>query len=182
LDFVWVGNHPGLDLCNTELVLDGEPVDLLRRPEDLQDWLTAVGAPARATATRPAPSTLRWAVRLRDALRAALDPTVDAPAPLAALNAVLASVRGAPAVTEDGRVELVARRAEDQRRLDLAALVLPALALDRHRIRRCADPACVLLFHDTSKGGQRRWHDMATCGNRAKAAAHYARTARARRR
>jgi predicted RNA-binding Zn ribbon-like protein len=33
----------------------------------------------------------------------------------------------------------------------------------------------VLFFYDTSKNGTRRWHSMATCGNRTKAARHYAR-------
>ncbi|GGK41763.1 CGNR zinc finger domain-containing protein [Nocardia camponoti] len=43
-----------------------------------------------------------------------------------------------------------------------------------NRIRQCAHPNCVLFFYDTSKNGTRRWHSMATCGNRAKAARHYA--------
>jgi predicted RNA-binding Zn ribbon-like protein len=53
---------------------------------------------------------------------------------------------------------------------------VPALALDPARVRRCASPACVLLYHDVSKAGRRRWCDMAVCGNRAKAAAHLARS------
>jgi predicted RNA-binding Zn ribbon-like protein len=57
-------------------------------------------------------------------------------------------------------------------------LVLPALHLDRSRVRRCAGATCVLLFHDTSKTGRRRWCDMAACGNRAKSAAHHARRQR----
>jgi predicted RNA-binding Zn ribbon-like protein len=31
------------------------------------------------------------------------------------------------------------------------------------------------MFLDVSKSGRRRWCDMATCGNRAKASAHHAR-------
>lgn len=44
------------------------------------------------------------------------------------------------------------------------------------RIRSCAHDACVLHFLDTSRNGTRRWCSMATCGNRAKASRHYART------
>jgi predicted RNA-binding Zn ribbon-like protein len=44
------------------------------------------------------------------------------------------------------------------------------------RIRRCAHPDCVLHFLDTSARGTRRWCSMAVCGNRAKAARHYARS------
>jgi predicted RNA-binding Zn ribbon-like protein len=42
------------------------------------------------------------------------------------------------------------------------------------RIKQCAHPQCVLWFYDTTKNAARRWHSMETCGNRAKAARHYA--------
>ncbi len=40
------------------------------------------------------------------------------------------------------------------------------------RVRRCGDGRCQRVFFDTTKNGRRRWCDMATCGNRAKAARH----------
>jgi predicted RNA-binding Zn ribbon-like protein len=40
------------------------------------------------------------------------------------------------------------------------------------RVRRCADPRCSRVFYDGSRNGKRRWCEMATCGNRAKAARH----------
>jgi predicted RNA-binding Zn ribbon-like protein len=43
-------------------------------------------------------------------------------------------------------------------------------------VRQCEGPTCTLWFHDVSKGHARRWCSMAVCGNRAKAAAHRART------
>jgi len=43
------------------------------------------------------------------------------------------------------------------------------------RIRICASETCKWVFYDTSRTGRRRWCDMATCGNRAKAARHRAR-------
>jgi len=39
------------------------------------------------------------------------------------------------------------------------------------RIRRCGE--CGWLFIDTSRNGKRRWCEMKTCGNRAKARRHY---------
>jgi len=48
------------------------------------------------------------------------------------------------------------------------ALILGELS----RVRRCADPRCQRVFFDNTKNGRRRWCDMATCGNRAKAARH----------
>ena len=43
-------------------------------------------------------------------------------------------------------------------------------------VRKCEGPTCTLWFHDVSKGHARRWCSMAVCGNRAKAAAHRARS------
>lgn len=43
------------------------------------------------------------------------------------------------------------------------------------RIRICDDDTCRWVFYDTSRTGRRRWCNMATCGNRAKAARHRAR-------
>jgi len=40
------------------------------------------------------------------------------------------------------------------------------------RVRRCADTRCLHVFFDSTKNGRRRWCDMSTCGNRAKAARH----------
>lgn len=40
------------------------------------------------------------------------------------------------------------------------------------RVRRCAGQRCGRVFQDATKNGRRRWCDMATCGNRAKAARH----------
>ncbi|MBA3890673.1 MAG: CGNR zinc finger domain-containing protein, partial [Gemmatimonadaceae bacterium] len=42
------------------------------------------------------------------------------------------------------------------------------------RVRRCADPRCDRVFYDRTRNAARRWCDMATCGNRAKAARHRA--------
>jgi predicted RNA-binding Zn ribbon-like protein len=46
---------------------------------------------------------------------------------------------------------------------------------DPERIRICDNDTCRWVFYDTSRTGRRRWCDMATCGNRAKAARHRAR-------
>jgi predicted RNA-binding Zn ribbon-like protein len=48
------------------------------------------------------------------------------------------------------------------------ALVLGELL----RVRQCADSGCARVFYDASRNGKRRWCEMATCGNRAKAARH----------
>jgi predicted RNA-binding Zn ribbon-like protein len=43
------------------------------------------------------------------------------------------------------------------------------------RIRICANDTCRWIFYDESRAGRRRWCDMATCGNQAKARRHRAR-------
>lgn len=45
---------------------------------------------------------------------------------------------------------------------------------DLKNVRKCN--GCDWLFLDTSRGHRRRWCDMSTCGNRAKARRHYRRT------
>ncbi|MDI2129059.1 CGNR zinc finger domain-containing protein [Yinghuangia seranimata] len=41
---------------------------------------------------------------------------------------------------------------------------------ERDRIRACEGPGCAGLFLDTSRGANRRWCSMNTCGNRVKKA------------
>lgn len=47
------------------------------------------------------------------------------------------------------------------------------------RVHKCAHASCGRVFHDGSRNGKRRWCDMATCGNRAKAARHRRKSKRA---
>jgi predicted RNA-binding Zn ribbon-like protein len=65
----------------------------------------------------------------------------------------------------------------------LAPVIWSAADLLTHagerRIRRCANDKCRWVFVDRSKGGTRRWCDMNSCGNRAKAHRHYARSRKA---
>jgi predicted RNA-binding Zn ribbon-like protein len=175
MDFLWVGNHPGVDLCNTVPVVGGDAVELLARPGDLQSWLTAAGVGA-AGGRRPSGPTLAWVRRLRDALRGVLTAGPDRRRPLAALNSVLAELPAVPAVDGAGCLVLRAAGPQAQVCLDVAAVAIDACGLPPERVRECANPRCVLLFYDVSKSASRRWHDMATCGNRAKAAAHHARS------
>lgn len=97
---------------------------------------------------------------------------------LAVLNRALAS---APA-----RRHLASRDGGYAWQIERGALSAPALLApvlwsagdlivrrDRVRIRQCANEKCLWLFMDESKSGTRRWCDMSSCGNRAKAHRHY---------
>jgi predicted RNA-binding Zn ribbon-like protein len=61
----------------------------------------------------------------------------------------------------------------------LATLIEPVIreiaSGRRDRLRICANDSCRWVFFDDSRTGRRRWCDMSTCGNRAKAARHRAR-------
>ncbi len=46
---------------------------------------------------------------------------------------------------------------------------------DFHRLRICANDDCRWVFRDYSPAARRKWCDMSSCGNRAKAARHRAR-------
>lgn len=54
-------------------------------------------------------------------------------------------------------------------------LVTELTAGNPDRIKVCASDTCEWIFYDASRTSRRRWCDMATCGNRAKAARHRAR-------
>jgi predicted RNA-binding Zn ribbon-like protein len=183
--FLWVGNHPGLDFVNTTPVIDGTAVELLPDLDSLLSWCGEAGI-LRAGLTgrfagldgRVAAEIVQWTHDLRAVLRALLE-APDPPAhDYADLNRVLTGFTGSPVMTSQPRphLDLLAEGPAEQLQLDLVRATTAALfELDPTRIRRCANPTCVLIFHDTSKGGQRRWCDMTLCGNRAKAIAHYRR-------
>jgi predicted RNA-binding Zn ribbon-like protein len=69
------------------------------------------------------------------------------------------------------------------RAVDLEAPLGPILrstaelltSADVQRVRQCAGASCTWLFLDRSHNRARRWCDMKTCGNRAKARRHYRR-------
>ncbi|MFD7658812.1 CGNR zinc finger domain-containing protein [Actinosynnema sp. NPDC059797] len=69
--------------------------------------------------------------------------------------------RGTCPPTADQALGLVAR--------DLVELLTGP---DRDRLHQCEAEVCGTFFVDTSRAGRRRWCSSATCGNRARVAAH----------
>ncbi|GAA1949740.1 CGNR zinc finger domain-containing protein [Kitasatospora viridis] len=184
-----------LDLLNTRWHDGGNPRDLLDSLDGLALWLRLNGFAEQVPADRAALDALlttRAAIAGHLAqLRAqsapeegpgAEHPDLEAARPdleaaRAELNAVLAHGALRRTLAADGPAE----RAEADTPAWLPAWLAAAdylrlLTEAPDRIRSCAHPDCVLHFYDTSKNGTRRWHSMATCGNRAKASRHYARS------
>ena len=118
--------------------------------------------------------------RVRESLRELLDATVESRPPSAsALREVNRALR-APYMIElvpaaDG-VSLDHRHEGDPINGALARLA-EAVAReltqgDPRRMRICANDECRWVFRDYSPAARRKWCDMSTCGNRAKAARH----------
>jgi predicted RNA-binding Zn ribbon-like protein len=159
------GETLSLDLLNTRW----HDEQLFRQPRGLAVWLASNGLTGRAP---DSPATLDALLQARAALLALRTDPRDT----AALNEVLAHGRIRRTLDADGRpqeepevadpVWLPAWLAADD--------YLRLLTRDPSRIRECAHDLCILTFFDTSQNGRRRWCDMAHCGNRAKAARHYA--------
>ena len=159
------GEPLSLDLLNTRW----RDEQLFHRPDGLAIWLASNGLTGRAP---DSPATLDALLQARAALLALRADPRDT----AALNAVLAHGRIRRTLDADGvpddepdvadPVWLPAWLAADD--------YLRLLDRDPSRIRECVHESCILSFFDTSQNGRRRWCDMARCGNRAKAARHYA--------
>ncbi|GGQ52201.1 CGNR zinc finger domain-containing protein [Couchioplanes azureus] len=162
------GEPLALDLVNTEWVERGEPRDLFDEPGGLAQWLAGHGLPGEPAQVQ---APLRQA-------RATLRELLERPGSTAeqALNDVLARGHLRYAVRDGSAVSVSDVDPAWLPAWTAAAAYLDLLRARPERIRRCAHPACVLYFYDTSRNGTRRWCSMEGCGSRSKAARHYRRS------
>lgn len=99
----------------------------------------------------------------------------------AAIQIINGLMRHAPALElRSGRsVTTVGQRPSESPKSTLAPLIKPLLDTiatgGASSLRVCANNGCGSVFIDTTPTHRRRWCEMATCGNRAKAARHRAR-------
>ena len=188
--FTLIGERLWLDFVNTDDVRRGARIDLLRDFESLVRFLEA-GAildGERATGMRRraqqqpagAAAALVDARRVRAALRALAERGAHSEKirgdALAEINRVLGRSAGTRRV--ESRADGSFARAFVPVGDAFAGLIIPIvesaadalIAGELPRVRRCGDPRCSRVFFDATRNGRRRWCDMATCGNRAKAA------------
>jgi predicted RNA-binding Zn ribbon-like protein len=162
-----LGEPLALDLLNTRWMSPDGPRDLLADTAGLRSWLSDNELQQRCVADE---KTRLAAISAREAIHQAA-----AHESTAALASVLERGRIRRTITESGPADVAEVADPEWLPAWLAAdNLLHLLGAAPDRIKQCAHPHCVLWFYDTSKNGTRRWHSMATCGNRAKAARHYA--------
>jgi predicted RNA-binding Zn ribbon-like protein len=156
---------------------------------DAAEWLLARGVVHRwrATANRPTGGAADAALARIRSVRAALREVSDAvvhgrpadPAALAEVNRALQARERIELVAATDGVSVGHSHVGDPIDDALARLAEPLVgeiqAGNADRIRICDNDTCRWIFYDESRAGRRRWCDMASCGNRAKAARHRAR-------
>jgi len=187
------GNVPletAFDFLNTLELEDGALVDHLTSLEAAADWLASHGVIRDPSALGPSPraaderaAALARLVATRTALRdvahaVAHEETPDAAA-IDEVNRALRSRERIELVAKADGVRLGHSHVGDPVDDVLARIAEPIVreigAGHDDRIRICDSETCRWLFYDESRAGRRRWCDMATCGNRAKARRHRAR-------
>jgi predicted RNA-binding Zn ribbon-like protein len=191
-EFSFVAERLWLDFVNTDDVRRGERLDRLRDFDALLEWLEAArvldseraGGVRRRATQQPAGASaaLADARRIRSALRVLAERGQVSRDSLEQAVGEINRILGRSAGTRrleiqgDGRCARTFIPVGDA----FAALVIPVVesAVDSLvtdellRVRRCADPRCTRVSFDTTRNGTRRWCDMGSCGNRAKAARH----------
>ena len=178
------------DFMNTLEYESGFLVDHLVTFDDAAHWLTDRGfchedlAPASLAAYGTTEDlALEKVRRVRGALREVADavahdrpPADDA---LAEVNRAIRSRERVELVKEADGVSVGHSHVGDPLDDALARLADPLVHEIQdgrsERVRICANDTCRWVFFDQSRSGRRIWCDMASCGNRAKAARHRAR-------
>lgn len=193
--FDFSGGRLCLDFVNTVSGSRQKPKEHLTGYQDLISWGRQAGTLTEQEAHRlgqlarrrpdDAAGVLAESVRLREAMfrifcgaagrgsqRAEDMSTLNA-----ALGRALAQVR--LDATTEGCVRTWAGDADALDRMLWPVLrsAMDVLSTEEERVRvhKCESPTCDWLFLDTSRNRSRRWCDMKSCGNRAKARRYYAR-------
>jgi len=180
----------GLDFVNTLEYSKGLPHDDLTDAVVAVSWLqqhallhreTAAGLVAEVAADPEASTRLLLRVqKTRSALRELLDAAVERRPPsesaLREVNRALRANYIYELVPADDGVSLDHRHEGDPISGALAriseAIARELTQDDKERLRVCANDECRWVFRDNSPAGRRKWCDMSSCGNRAKAARH----------
>lgn len=176
-----------LEFVNSLALERGEPVEHLGSPGAAISWLEKHGLVHDELVVAAPEAALARIRQTRAALREVVDATYEGRAPsetaITEINEALRAREILELVASSDGLRLDHRHADDPIAEALARISEPIVrevASGRpDRLRACANDACRWVFYDASPTGRRRWCDMASCGNRAKAARHRVRARRA---
>ena len=186
-DFVFLGGHAAIDFANTGIAERDRVIELLNSWQDVQRWLD--GAGLSAAPGKPSPDGLEKVRKFRDEWRSALERFSQGQPVggsfLQRLNEHLAPDVFSERLVQGQKGTFRTERSDSAllgERWMLACMARQIANLlvevDFTRIHRCANPACILYFNDTTKNQRRQWCSNALCGNRHKVAAFRERQAR----
>ncbi len=195
-EFRFVAGSSCLDFLNTlgDRVSE-KPNEHLTEYADLVRWLETGDLLSREAGarlvrksgsdSRAADAVLRRAVALREALYRIFTTIVAGEPPLASdlllLNEEMADAMvHRRLVASEAGFELAWSGDGDELAEPLWPVALSAAELltsgSVARIKSCASDSCAWVFMDESRNRSRQWCEMETCGNRAKARRHYAKS------
>ena len=171
--------HPGHGRTDDQHATD----EHLERPTDAAMWFLEHDLVHPDAGVLLGDADLARIRRVRTALREVVDSVVEDRAPDAdavhLVNAVMEQRRPTRLDFDGTALRIGPRHAEtpvDDALALIAEAIIEELATGRpERLRVCANDRCRWAFFDSSPTGRRRWCDMRSCGNQAKAARHRAR-------
>ena len=188
--FLFIGNHPCLDFINTQMIVRGNPTDLLGGYEDLVAWLVQAKMVNTTLATvvmtkwnhKDQEQFFEQGILFRKTLRDIAERIVARKAipgsAVTSINQLLSRCPGYPQlIYAKGRFERQFQSLATLKDSLLAPLAEAASNLlcsgNLTLVKKCGNAACILYFYDTTKNHTRNWCSMQLCGNRMKVAAHY---------
>ncbi|AGY60331.1 CGNR zinc finger domain-containing protein [Gloeobacter kilaueensis] len=199
---LFIGDHPAIDFLNSTATPGGIRHEWIGDGLELIDWLVAAGlldgesVPAlwAKFGAASVDGVARQARELREWLRrfverhAGRSLAVSVLGELEPVNRLLAvgqsyrQIAIAEVAPPEAANRLVLHRhqhwQQPEQLLEAVAEAIADLLCQGNfaLVRRCEGTGCSLWFYDRTKRHARRWCSMAGCGNRAKAAAHRARS------
>jgi predicted RNA-binding Zn ribbon-like protein len=176
MKFVYVSGRRCLNFAGTMKYRTSEREELLTEPGLLSDW--AVQAGLLDDAIDITDDDLVAAIELREAIYRTVIARLEQRRPQVADVNLINEWASQPQLTprllrtgatrrEGSAAQLLASLAADL--LDLVA------GADIENVKRCAHPRCTRLYADSSRGKNRHWCGMGTCGNKVKVQAFRAR-------
>ncbi len=181
MDFLLLGNHPFLDFINTLPVHGGEEFELIG---DGGTYLNLLGRldiknrpSLRKLGDREGIQISALAREMREDFRRFLlanDEGSSGPSVIDVVNGWFERL-GPPSIAREGDQFVLNYQSNESEKIapEICVILRSGLELVTSpafsKVRKCANPQCVLWYLDTTKSRTRRWCSMTMCGNVEKA-------------